>query len=208
MSQQPDPKNPVATPAGAPGQLSRMSPRDLHRRTLGGIAQRAYQALVVSYPVAKIPESTFVNEILPYYCGEAINLELPKLIAAAAGGPFNEYDVVSAKGEVLFRAPPLLERRMFDFKEAANGLPMESIFQTAQLLMNRSPVQAEAFITEHLTRKGFSKNATEIFKEVIARRDAILERYGKTVTGSVSTAGGNPSSGNKQEFSPDDFDLL
>lgn len=206
-----NPKNPAVADkpatAIAPGP-NRMSPQDMRLRTLGGVAQRAYKALVVDQRVEKIPESTFVSEILPYYCGEAINLDLPKLIAAAAGGPFNEYDVVSASGEVLFRAPPLLERRMFDFKEAAKGLPMESIFQTAQMLMNRSPAQAEAFISEHLTLKGFSKNATAIFLDVIARRDAILERYGKKIAGTVSTATGKSVSGNKQEFDPNDFDIL
>lgn len=177
------------------------------RRRLASDITSVHAALVTNMPVKKIPEHIFVNEILPYYCGEATSLELPKLVAAAAGGPFLEFDVVGSAGETLFRAPALLERAMFDFKEAIRGPSVENIFLTAMMLNNRSPKEAENFIENSLTKKGFAKGAAEIYEKTIARRNEILKRYGKTVNGSkgvVSTPGTNHGSTTKPELEYDD----
>ena len=168
-------------------------PFEGRKRMLSQKSQMFHQALVVNAPVRKIPESTFVNEILPYYSGESTNADLPVLVAAAAGGPFLEFDVVDATGTVLFRAPALLERDMFDFKQFAKGQSAANVFATAQLLSNRSPRQAAAFIQEQLTNRGFSENAAKVYHRLIERRNAILARYGKSVPGGNSTESTNSS---------------
>lgn len=174
-------------------------------------SQMFHEALVVNAPVKKIPESTFINEILPYYCGEATNTDLPVLVAGAAGGPFHEFDVVDASGNVLFRAPALLEREMFDFRQFSKGQSAANIFATAQLLNNRSPHEAAAFIQQQLTNRGLSSKAGEIYKRLIERRNAILARYGKAVPGGKSTDTTNVSGGAgkpKPEIDYEDSELL
>lgn len=171
-----------------------MSPEDQKKSLLARRVEFIHNALVVNVPVKRIPEGTFVRDILPYYCGEATSPDLPVLVAAAAGGPFHEFDVVNDQGEVLFRAPALLERSMFDFKEFGKGLSAESIFQTAGMLNNRSPRQAAAFIQEQLTGRGLSKNAGEIYRRLIERRNDILRRYGKEIPGDKTTGSTNHSS--------------
>lgn len=185
-------------------------PFEGRKKMLSQKSQMFHQALVVNAPVRKIPESTFVNEILPYYSGESTNADLPVLVAAAAGGPFLEFDVVDAAGNVLFRAPALLEREMFDFKQFAKGHSAANVFATAQMLANRSPRQAAAFIEEQLTNRGLSEKAAEVYKRLIERRNAILARYGKSVPGSNSTESANTNGEGKAkpEIDYDSSELL
>lgn len=137
-----------------------------------------HNALVKSAPLAKVLEATFVNEILPYYAGTSTDPNIQSKIAALAGSPFLEYEVVDASGEVLFVAPPLLEREMYEFKNFGKDITASGIFQTAALLANRSPRQAEAFINQQLNRRGLTDKAHELTQKFIKRRDEILARYG------------------------------
>lgn len=179
------------------------------RKNASNIA-RIHQALC-TVEIKKIPESVFINEILPYYSGTATNLELPKLVAAAAGGPFSEFDVVDSDGVVLFRAPALLERSMFSYKSFAknDGASIEGIFAAAAMINNRSPREAEQFLDNQLRGRGYSEKAGEIYVEILRRRNEILKRYGveppKGQPGPVDTKSSN-SPDKPDEF--DEFELL
>lgn len=170
-----------------------------------------HDALVVKRQLRKVPEQTFINEILPFYAGEVTSEECPLLVAGAAGGPFLEFEVVDPVGNVLFVAPPLLERNMFSTKEYMHSTPLEAVFLTAGQLANRSPRQAEYFINQQLTKKSFSSKAAQVYSGVIQRRNEILARYGKVHVddlGKKTTFSPNSDSTSKPEIELDDSDIL
>lgn len=140
-----------------------------------------HKALVVDAVVAKIPEGTFVNEILPVLTGEVVNSEFPLLMAAVAGNPFSEVDVVGADGNVLFRMPALLERNIISHKEASKRGSLSSMMITAGMLSHQSPARAEKYLEHEFSGRGIATNRDEIIKARQERWNVILARYGKTL---------------------------
>lgn len=194
-------------------QMNEKNPLNLPEFKIKKLARditNVHDLLVVKRQLRKVPEQTFINEILPFYAGEATSEDTPLLVAAAAGGPFLEFEVIDQTGNVLFVAPPLLARQMFSTKEYMRDTPLEAVFITAGQLANRSPRQAEHFINERLTKKNFSSQAAGVYSEVVKRRDEILARYGRVhvdKVGKVSTPGSNSDSSSKPEIELDD-DIL
>ncbi|BAW19543.1 hypothetical protein [Ralstonia phage RP31] len=146
-----------------------------------------HEALVVNAEVKKIPESTFVNEILPVITGEVVSSDFPLLMAAVAGNPFAEVDVVDAEGKVRFRMPSLLERNIVNHLEASKRGSMSSMLITAGMLSNQSPARAEKYLEHEFNGRGIATNRDELFKQRQDRWNAILALYGKTlkIDGSV-----------------------
>ncbi|BAW19257.1 hypothetical protein [Ralstonia phage RP12] len=146
-----------------------------------------HEALVVNAEVKKIPESTFVNEILPVITGEVVSSDFPLLMAAVAGNPFAEVDVVDADGKVRFRMPSLLERNIVNHLEASKRGSMSSMLITAGMLSNQSPARAEKYLEHEFNGRGIATNRDELFKQRQDRWNAILALYGKTlkIDGSV-----------------------
>ena len=52
-----------------------------------------HKQLVLDIEVKKVPEGTFVNEILPILTGEVVSADFPLLMASVAGNPFLEVDI-------------------------------------------------------------------------------------------------------------------
>ena len=154
----------------------------------------------------RIPESTFVKEILPVLSGEVISTEFPLLMAAVAGTPFSEVDVVNDAGEVLFRMPALLERNIISHEEASKRGSMASMMITAEMLGKQSPIRAEKYLEHEFNGRGIAKNRDEIITARQTRWNTILTRYGKT----TEVDGGITASANveKPQLDFDNGDLL
>jgi hypothetical protein len=144
-----------------------------------------HQALVGDIEVKRIPESTFVKEILPVLSGEVISAEFPLLMAAVAGTPFSEVDVINDAGEILFRMPALLERNIISHVEASKRGSMASMLITAEMLGKQSPLRAEKYLEHEFDGRGIAKNRDEIITARQARWNTILARYGKAVDAGV-----------------------
>jgi hypothetical protein len=173
-----------------------------------------HKALVLDIEVKKIPEGTFVREILPILTGEVISAEFPLLMAAVAGSPFAEVDVADAEGNVIFRMPALLERDIVSHQEASKRGSMESMLITAEMVMKQSPKRAEKYLEHELNGRGIAKNRDEIIKRRQERWNAILARYGKslkadgTVVDGASGAGAEAKDKEKPQLDFEDGDLL
>lgn len=175
-----------------------------------------HQALVVNVEVKRIPESTFVQEILPKLTGEVISADFPLLMAAVAGTPFSEVDVVNEAGEVLFRMPALLERNIISHEEASRRGSMHSMFMTLDMMARQSPRRAQNYLEHEFNGRGIAKNRDELYKQRQERWNKILVRYGKVLhedgrvtDGSTTTA--SAPAGNSQakpQLNFDDGDLL
>lgn len=171
-----------------------------------------HRALVVDVEVKKIPESTFVKEILPVLSGEVISTDFPLLMAAVAGTPFSEVDIINEAGEVLFRMPALLERNIISHEEASKRGSLLSMMVTAEMIMNQSPIRAEKYLEHELNGRGIAKNRDEIINQRQQRWNDILARYGKALNsdGTVRETGAptSESSKDKPELDFKDDELL
>jgi hypothetical protein len=175
-----------------------------------------HKALVIDVEVRKIPESTFVKEILPVLTNEAISTDFPLLMAGVAGGPFSEVDIIDEAGNTLFRLPSLLERNIISHKEASRRGSMESMLITADQIRQMSPQRAQHYLAHEFNGRGIAKNRDEIYKARYERLKAILARYGKdlhldgNVTDLKAGSSNTPSKG-KKDLPPldlSDGDLL
>lgn len=177
-----------------------------------------HQALVVDVEVKKIPESTFVKEILPILTGEVVSADFPLLMAAVAGTPFSEVDVVDSAGETLFRLPSLLERNIVSHEEASKRGSLNSMLITAEMLSKQSPIRAENYLAHEFNGRGIAKNRDELYKARHERLNAIMARYGyllnpdgTVVKGAASAPGKTPSQPGEQkrpQLDLDDGELL
>lgn len=140
-----------------------------------------HKALVLDVEIKKIPESTFINEILPVLSGEVVSAEFPLLMAAVAGNPFSELDIVDDAGKILFRMPALLERNIISHEEASKRGSLANVLVTAEMLMNQSPVRAQNYLEHEFNGRGVAKNRDEIINNRQVRWNEILTRYGKTL---------------------------
>lgn len=169
-----------------------------------------HRALVVDVEVKRIPESTFVQEILPILTGEVISAEFPLLMAAVAGTPFSEVDVVNDAGEVLFRMPALLERDIISHQEASKRGSIHSMLMTVDQLTRQSPIRARNYLEHEFNGRGIATNRDEIIKKRNERWNVILARYGKSITSNGTVTNGNDAKkeAEKPELNFDDGELL
>lgn len=174
--------------------------RGFAREKLGREITAIHDALIVKAEVKKIPEGTFVKEILPAITGESVNSDFPLLMAAVAGSPFAEADIIDQQGNVLFRMPALLERDIISHDEASKRGSLGSMMITAGMLSHQSPRRAEIYLQHEFDGRGIAKNRDEIIKRRQERWNEILGRYGYalkedgTVVPTGKTAAGKSSS--------------
>lgn len=158
-------------------------------RAGGGIAD-IYKALVVDPPLKTMPESVFINEILPIITGKTTNTDLAVLVAGIAGSPFLDIDIVDASGNKLFTMPSVCERNIFDHKEASKRGSMQSFLITAGQLKQQSPHRANNYMAHEFNQRGIATNAAELVSGRRAKWAAIFARYG--VTFESTDANGRP----------------
>lgn len=177
-----------------------------------------HRALVLDVEVKQVPEATFVKEILPILTGEVVSAEFPLLMAAVAGNPFSEFDVISEAGEILFRMPALLERNIISHEEAERRGSMSSMLITAEMLSKQSPKRAENYLQHEFNGRGIAKNRDELYKVRHERMKTIMARYGWTLKedgtvdkgaqGAITTTGSQSTEKAKPQLDFDDGDLL
>jgi hypothetical protein len=169
-----------------------------------------HQALVVDVEVKKIPEATFVKEILPILTGEVVSTEFPLLMAAVAGTPFSEVDVINEAGEVIFRMPALLERNIISHVEAEKRGSMSSMLITAEMLAKQSPARAQKYLEHEFDGRGIASNRDEIIQARQQRWNDIFARYNKTLAGTTAavTTTAAKDSKEKPQLDFDDDGLL
>lgn len=183
------------------------------RQKAGDDIKRIYQALVVNAEVKKLPEATFVKEILPILTGTDINTDFPLLISAVAGSPFSELDIVNDAGETIFRMPSLLERNIISHEEATKRGSLSSVFITVEQLARNSPRRAAHYLAHEFHHRGISNNVNNIEQDRIVRWNKILERYGKQLRNGVIVDIGQVSEKatvikNRPQLDFDDNDLI
>src|SRR5690606_23879627 len=104
---------------------------------------------------------------LPIPTGEVISSDFPMLMAAVAGSPFSEVDVVDSAGEVLFRMPAPLERSVIaTTTKVSDRASLGNVMITAEQNAKISPARGDAYLEFEFRDRGISPDKDKI---IIAR---------------------------------------
>ncbi len=156
------------------GQLNQQM--ELTQSALADIAEK---------DVNRIPERNFVHVFLPVFAGDEVNpygAQLYPHWVNVAGNPYRPVDVVGPKGEVLFRVPPLLDRRRVATSTQNGHGPRSSISHmvaSANQYAAMSPAMSEQYLSREFTQRAILMKVPHNVLEDLEAWNAIFVRYGR-----------------------------
>lgn len=121
---------------------------------------KMFNGLVSGYQFNKLPERIFVNDFLPFFCGEKQieNYEdIYKLWFGIAGSPTAEVSIINNDGELLFNVPPIVDSHVFN-PEYNKNKEMPSIADIdgmSEALERSIPIRGMTFRAEAFTDRVF-----------------------------------------------------
>lgn len=148
---------------------------------------------LVSNPLAnKLPENLFVENFLPYFCGEVEipeETELYSLWYGIAGSPTGEVDIIDTRGKSLYKVPPLMNTNIINPKrEDSNDMNFSQIINLATMYGNMTPMAGMNALNTGLANKLETlRNKSVEFSEYETRWIEIFKRYGKIKQNTVSS---------------------
>ena len=133
--------------------------------------------------ISVLPEAIFVQEFLPYFCGEKnfddnVNI-LPTWIGIA-GSPMNEVRIIDKNNKPLFNIPAIQGNPIKDVLNKNNGQRFLSVVAGYELRRNVTPQHGENFLNEALEKRIEALNLqNQSSNEDEQRWREILIHYGK-----------------------------
>lgn len=190
-----------------------------HRQAVAARLQDTiFDGLVTKYEREKnvLPEHIFVNDFLPYFCGERKIDDNPQVIpmwCTVAGNPSNEVTILSPSGDKMFDVPPLIDSSVFNptynHRRADRQESIDDISAQADLLAQSLPERGERYFNEafyhrvHMLRNKRFDNT-----EISQRWLAIFQRYGKVAESPQTSEGeGLAKPATKSTISDDDLEF-
>lgn len=145
-----------------------------------------YFSLIVENTVSdikRLPESTFVKNFLPYFCGEEDTTKESNTIAiwiAIAGSITSKVHVVDKNDEILFTVPPINDTSIFDVNNKNQAQGFKNIVLNYRLYSNQTPMSAQNYLARTIDSR-IEKLRTEsvMFNENETTWKNIFARYGK-----------------------------
>lgn len=145
--------------------------------------QDIFNQLIAADEPNKLPESLFVQNFLPYFCGEldiSKNDDVIPYWYSIAGSPNKEVAIIGDRGEILYRVPALSDTSIIDPTKEKGRVNFGEIVSLAKLYTNQSPVAGENYINQKLAEKFYKLTAkSRVFTENEKRWMEIFTRYGK-----------------------------
>ena len=145
--------------------------------------EQIFKALVIDDQVSTLPESLFVQNFLPFFCGErdiASNAEVIPYWFAIAGSPTKEVEIIDDSGNSLYKVPALSDTSIIDPVKEKGNVNFGEIVSLTKLYTNQSPTAGENFINKQLADKFYKLTAkSDVFSENEKRWVDIFARYGK-----------------------------
>lgn len=188
--------------------------RELEKTRLKSIEDSFYAGVVVDFKenAAPLPETIFVKDFLPYFCGEkniADNPDLLPMWFAVAGSPTSEVRIINNNREVLFVVPPIVDTGRFDptYNKDRNKMSIDDIENMSNQLAKTIPVRGTRYRDEaYFERLGEMANANYDPSSLEARWQSIFIRYGKIQAADPAVAVADPKAG-KSVISDDDLEF-
>lgn len=182
---------------------------------LKSIEDSFYLGVVTQYKenTALLPESIFVKDFLPYFCGERNVEDNPEFLPmwfAVAGSPTSEVRIINNNREVLFVVPPVIDTTRFDptYNKDRNKMSIDDIENMSNQLARTIPARGTRYRDEAWSeRMEEMANVDHSSKDLETRWYNIFLRYGKIVKKDNSdNKAANPAMG-KSDISDDDLEF-
>lgn len=146
---------------------------------------QSFNDLVIepSKEITRLPESVFAGYFLPFFCGEKLQKDNPKIFAewiSIAGSPVKEVQIVDAADKDLFIVPGLMDSSVIDKLNEKGTSSLLSIFTNYELHKAHLPVLGETYLADSLEQKmpTMTKSSEQI-EENSKKWQHIFIRYGK-----------------------------
>lgn len=154
--------------------------------------EKIYSKLVANPLANKLPERLFVENFLPYFCGEVEipeETELYSLWYGIAGSPTGEVDIIDISGKSLYKVPPLMNTNIINPKRGDNNdMNFSQIIALASMYNNMTPVAGLNALNTGLANKLETlRNKSVEFTDYEIRWIDIFKRYGKIKQNTVSS---------------------
>lgn len=150
---------------------------------IGKENEMIFNSLVTNAPVSKLPESLFVQNFLPYFCGErniAENEDVLPYWFSIAGSASAEVEIIDNNGEPLFRVPAIADTSIIDPKKNRGDNNLAEVVYMSKLYTNQTPIAGENYLNEKLAKQ-FEKLVakSDVFGTNEQRWKEIFIRYNK-----------------------------
>jgi len=144
-----------------------------------------YEALKASEEseVVKLPESVFVGNFLPFFCGEPIPEAVQNQVnlgtwIGIAGSPFRPVDLLAANGEIVARVPPVFEMNGVGVSDR-QGFSLQGMLQRMTQLNESFPVRAKKYFDEHMALMNITADPESHVSRYVEMWNKIFARYDK-----------------------------
>lgn len=170
--------------------------RSLAANSANELINDVFQNLVVGAKAdtAKLPESIFVEQFLPFFSGEQNVKDRKEFFSewiGVAGSPMGEVNVINEEGNVLFSVPPMFDSSVIETAKRNLGESFSDIYSQYKMHSNNLPVVGEKFLADAFEKKiGTTVKKSDVVSSNQERWNNILTRYGRKVGG----VAGNPIS--------------
>lgn len=128
-----------------------------------------------------IPEAVFVNDFLPYFCGDIpITEQVMSTWYLISNNGFSEVDVIGDMGKVAGTVPAILDRPESVSSNAEEKRSITYMLQEFNSMSTVAPRRAEQDLRDSLISK--FPNETEESLATKAKWESLLNVYGKSLT--------------------------
>jgi len=142
-----------------------------------------HAALVTDSKPNQLPERLFVNNFLPFFCGELDIDKEPNFFAmwfGIAGSPSLEVSIIDDLGKVLYRVPSIMDSSIINPNRENSTINFAHIVTMAKLYGNITPIAGENALNGGLAKKYSElQNKSKVFSSNEQRWMQIFARYGK-----------------------------
>lgn len=145
--------------------------------------KQLFDLLITNADVNKLPETLFVENFLPFFCGEreiGDNKDFLPYWISIAGSPTAEVQIIDGAGYELYRVPPIADTTIIEPAKRKGNVNFGEIVALTKLHSNVTPAKGENYLNKQLADKFFKLTSqSTIFSENEKRWISIFERYGK-----------------------------
>ena len=130
---------------------------------------------------ARMPEKIFAGVFVPIFVGEEslYNATLETWVNFA-GSPYRSVDIIDARGNTLYRVPPIYERG--NIKSITDSTRNNSVFHmvlTAQQYARVHPKQGEAYLNDALSKRNTMLSSPINLAKNLEFWNMVFKKYGR-----------------------------
>jgi len=166
------------------------------------IEEEAFGDIFNHQNIAKLPESVFRQDFLPYFSGQIIDdrtRQITTVWIGIAGSPTSPVDVVDQEGKTLFQVPPVMSTTFLERAQNSNIKSFGELFDMAQRQDAYLPGTGQNLLASAVTLRT-DKSKLKPEEESVKGWDAIFKYYNLNTTKKASSSGAAEEGPNYDEL--------